>query len=65
MKRSTYAVALVAMCTAIGVAAVSKDTPTAWVVAQGSGGCAFGSGCTDRRQIRRLTILAFTPARRF
>ena len=34
MKRSTCAVALVAMCTAIGVAAVSQDTPTAWVVAQ-------------------------------
>ena len=34
MKRSTFAVALVAMCTAIGVAAVSQDKPTAWVVAQ-------------------------------
>jgi hypothetical protein len=34
MKRSTFAVALVAMCTAIGVAAVSQDTPTPWVVAQ-------------------------------
>ena len=34
MKRSTFAVVLVAMCTAIGVSAVSQDTPTAWVVAQ-------------------------------
>ncbi|HZA94650.1 MAG TPA: hypothetical protein VE421_00835, partial [Burkholderiaceae bacterium] len=34
MKRLTYAVALVAMCMAIGVAAVSRDTALPWVMAQ-------------------------------